>query len=319
LVPRTAFGADRYEGSDADERRLFYVALTRARDWLSLSHHERVTTRPVGPSPYLRELAEHAASPGAVKFPSIEPSGTAGATLELTFSELSQFLDCGLAYRLRNLLGFQPRLAPELGYGKAVHHVLRAVADHTKERGVVPTGNDIDRILEASFFLPTANKPAHRQLKDAARRLVTTYTRDHAHDLYRVWETERPFELHVEGVTISGRADVILDQEGGVPTALAILDYKTSTRPDTEADHALQLQVYADAGRREGLDVRGAYVHDLKAAARSDVDIRSAAIAGAEVTIRSAADRLKARDYAPNPGRRCRTCEVRTVCDAAER
>jgi hypothetical protein len=29
---------------------------------------------------------------------------------------------------------------------------------------------------------------------------------------------------------VTGRADVILDEEGGVPTALAIVDYKTSTR-----------------------------------------------------------------------------------------
>ena len=63
-------------------------------------------------------------------------------------------------------------------------------------------------------------------------------------------------------------AEVILDQEGGVPTALAIVDYKTSTTGDV-ADHALQLQVYTDAGRREGLDVRAAYVHDLKAAERT--------------------------------------------------
>jgi DNA helicase-2/ATP-dependent DNA helicase PcrA len=319
LVPRNAFAAHRYEGSDADERRLFYVALTRARDWLTVSHHERVTSRPVGPSAYWTELADHRVDPGGITYPVIEPSGTGEATLELTFSELAQFLDCAMAYRLRNLLGFQPRLAPELGYGKAVHHVLRAVADHTKQAGMVPTEGEIDSILHASFFLPTANKPAHRQLKDAARRLVTAYTRDHADDLYRVWESERPFELHLPGVTISGRADVILDQEGGVPTALAVLDYKTSTRPETEAHNALQLQVYADAGRREGLDVRGAYVHDLKAATRSGVDVGDPAIAEAEVTIRAAADRIKTRDYTPNPGRRCRTCEVRTVCGSAMR
>ena len=31
---------------DADERRLFYVAMTRARDWLSVSRHERVNKQP---------------------------------------------------------------------------------------------------------------------------------------------------------------------------------------------------------------------------------------------------------------------------------
>ena len=32
LVPREMFDASRYEGSDEDERRLFYVAITRARE-----------------------------------------------------------------------------------------------------------------------------------------------------------------------------------------------------------------------------------------------------------------------------------------------
>jgi DNA helicase-2/ATP-dependent DNA helicase PcrA len=94
------------------------------------------------------------------------------------------------------------------------------------------------------------------------------------------------------------------------------LDYKTSTA--AAADHGFQLQVYADAGRREGLDVRAAYVHDLKAGARSTMDVDDAAIESAEVKVRAAADRLRVRDYCPSPGPRCRTCEVRTVCHAAK-
>ena len=86
-------------------------------------------------------------------------------------------------------------------------------------------------------------------------------------------------------MTVTGRADVILDEEGGVPTALAIVDYKTATHGEI-SDHDLQLQVYADAGRREGLDVRAAYVHDLKAAARDPVPVEPAAIS------RSRDDRL---------------------------
>jgi DNA helicase-2/ATP-dependent DNA helicase PcrA len=258
LVPRDRFAADRYEGSDADERRLFYVAATRARDWLSISRHGKVKSRAVAPSPYYRELAHLDVDPGAVRTPAVSARPDAGdETISLTYSELAMFLDCGLAFRFRNLIGFQPRLAPELGYGKAVHHVMRAVAEATRSTGRIPDPAKIDAILDASFFLPTANKPAHRQLKDAARRLVAAYTAEHPDDLHRVWEVERPFELHLDGVVLTGRADVILDHEGGVPTALAIVDYKTSTHGDT-ADHALQLQVYADAGQREGLDVRGA-------------------------------------------------------------
>jgi DNA helicase-2/ATP-dependent DNA helicase PcrA len=195
---------------------------------------------------------------------------------------------------------------------------MRAVAEFTRASGRVPTPAEIEEILHDSFFLPSANKAAHRQLRDAAERLVTTYIAKHEDDLHRIWETERPFELHLDGVTVSGRADVILDHEGGVPTALAIVDYKTATSSDG-TDHELQLQVYTDAGRREGLDVRGAYVHDLKAAARQPVPVDLATVRTAEATVAQAAARVRARDYRPNPGQRCRRCEVRTICGSAVR
>lgn len=317
-LPRTLFDAARYEGGDAEERRLFYVALTRARDLASVSRHDTPGKRRVKPSPYWEELAAAVGTvdDGTFDRPVVEPvSSGEAATLELTYSDLASYLDCAMAYRLRGLLGFQPRLAPELGYGKAVHHVLRTVAEHTRARGRVPTERQVESILDESFFLPAANKPAHRNLKAAARRLVDRYVTDHPDDLHRVWETERPFELHLDGVTVSGRADVILDQEDGAPTALAILDYKTSTRP--EDAHDLQLQVYADAGRREGLDVRGAYVHDLKGNTRTAVDVGRDAVGEAERLVQDAAIRIRARDYTPSPGTQCRTCEVRTVCGSA--
>lgn len=318
LVPRDRFNANRYEGTDGDERRLFYVAITRARDWLSVSCHERVTTNQVAPSPYWRDVAHPQIDPDKIALPAIEAvGGGEDEPIALTFSELALFIDCGMAFRLRNLIGFQPRLAPELGYGKAVHHVLREIAEATQATGRVPNAKEIDRILDNSFFLPTANKPAHRQLKDAARRLIARYATEYQADLHRVWETERPFELHLEGITVSGRADVILDREGGVPNALAIVDYKTSTHGD-ELEHALQLQVYADAGRREGLDVRGAYVHDMKAATRDSIDVDHEAIGRAEAIVSTAAGHIRARQYRPNPGLRCRRCEVRTICRYAQ-
>lgn len=84
---------------------------------------------------------------------------------------------------------------------------------------------------------------------------------------------------------------------------------------DVLDDH--QLQVYTDAGRREGLDVQAAYVHDLKAGVRSTVIVDDAAIGAAETAVTDAAARLRARDFTPSPGQRCRSCEVRAVCAAA--
>lgn len=146
-LPREMFNAARYEGSDADERRLFYVAITRARDFVSVSRHDRVTTKRVRSSPYFDEADGHRCKPGQVRFPVVEPRrADEEQPVTLSFSELSQYLSCGMEYRLRGLLGFQPRLAPELGYGKAVHHMLRAVADHTRgdRQGAINTGDRPD-------------------------------------------------------------------------------------------------------------------------------------------------------------------------------
>ena len=161
-------------------------------------------------------------------------------------------------------------------------------------------------------FNPTESRRA--KMKDAARRLIGNYINHHEADLHRVWETERPFELHLEGVTLSGRADVILDKEGGVPTGLAIVDYKTSTDGDI-TPYELQLQVYANAGQREGLDIRATYLHDLNGT-RHAVAVDADSIQSAEGIVGEAAARIRSRDLEPSPGARCRTCEVRTICSA---
>jgi DNA helicase-2/ATP-dependent DNA helicase PcrA len=229
LVARHLFSPQRYEGSDADERRLFYVAMTRARDWLSLSRHERITSRRVGASPYHQEVTGHAAEL-PLPLPPVEQIRNADANdpVTLTFSELA-------AYRRLRVLLPPPHRArvpavagARTGLRQAVHHILRAVAEYTMRRGYPPDGLEISRMLDEGFFLPAASKTAHHQLKEAARQLVHSYVREYEDDLRRVWETERPFELHLPTAIISGRADVILDVQDGELRSLAIVDYKTS-------------------------------------------------------------------------------------------
>jgi RecB family exonuclease len=138
----------------------------------------------------------------------------------------------------------------------------------------------------------------------AARQLVHSYVREYEDDLRRVWETERPFELHLPTAIISGRADVILDVQDGEVRSLAIVDYKTSADPAAGEDYALQLAIYADAGRREGLPIEAAYIHDLKAADRQPVDISTIAIAASEQTVEDSAAALRQRIFHASPGSR---------------
>lgn len=315
LVPREMFDANRYEGSDEDERRLFYVAMTRARDWLSLSRHKHVKSvkSTAGPSPYFSALSEHCFEVDEITVPKVTPTAETENELIISYSDLAAFMECGHAFRLRQRLGFRPRIAEAIGYGRAVHHILRTIAEITKANGKVPDQKTIEKLLDSSFFLPNASKFMHQKLKQGAKRLIDNYVADHAADLKRVFETERPFELHLDGVTIVGRADVILDYENGVPSALALVDYKSATVSDNSFD--LQLQIYTDAGRREGLDVQASYVHDLDSGQRIAIDVSSEALKDAEVTAVNAANQLKKRIFLANPEKsRCKICEVRTIC-----
>lgn len=310
LLPREMFEASRYEGSDADERRLFYVAVTRARDWVSLSSHARVNKQSGAPSPYLQAARDIAGVGGSAD--SFDSKSIEEPDLQVSYSDVAAYLACGRSYLLRSRLGFLPPVRDELGYGNAVHHVMRVLAEQTKSTGHMPTASEIDALVDSDFFLPFANKPAHRQMKARARALVQTYLDNHPDEFLRTWATERPFELYLDGVVVSGRADVIYDDHDGVPSNLAIVDYKTATGPEIEP---LQLQIYGDAGRREGLTVSAGFVHDMGKSVRHSVDVSDDAITAAEARVQSAAAGLRSLAFAPSPAReKCRHCDVRLLC-----
>lgn len=320
LIPREKFPASRYEGSDEDERRLFYVAMTRARDHLYLSTHERVTTKRIAPSPYFSEVA------GAVPVsdeplwtPTSLPTRPTGEDDKptFTFSELAAYQTCPLSFRLRNNLGFQPTAAKEIGYGKAVHHILRRLAESVLENGSLPSQADVDAIFDAEFYLPYADRPAFDNMRARAGDLVSQYLTDFPADLKRVWEVERSFELHLPEANIAGRADVILDREGGQLGALALVDYKTKTAAHLEPNHQLQLAIYTAAARGEGFDVRAAYLHDLASpqiSARKSVPTGEPQVNAAKLQASDLAKGIRSRRYSANVGDHCRTCDVRFVC-----
>ncbi len=312
-VPAHLFHAPRYEGSVNDERRLFYVAVTRARDRVSLSTFKRINNRQK-PSLFLDEIGV-LIQDGPADLPAPPPPDRADQEqelLEATFSDLASYKECGLAYRLRRQIGFQPPLAPELGYGRAVHHVLRRLADHVRRYRRKPTPKELDRLFDDEFYLPAANRPAYAEMRKRARDLVDKYVTEWETDLYRTWEVERPFELHLGDATVSGRADVILDEAEGGPPRLTIVDYKTAA--DNHESHDFQLQVYTDAGRREGLDVDRAFVHDLREGNRFAVPVNEPDVKTAEDLVRELVKGMRHRQYIAKPGKVCNRCDVKPIC-----
>jgi len=323
LLPESVFPVEtrqRYEGSDAEERRLFYVALTRARDVAYLSWFRRKTNR-FEPSAYLLEVTGGEPADAAELPLPAGPPGEQMAelpTIEVSYSDLAAFDECGHRYRLGHVLGFQTQIAPELGYGRAIHHVLRTVAEIVRASGRVPSDADTDAIVEREFFVPFASAQAWEAMRKAARRLVTRYAEQYAGDLTRVWAVERPFALHLDAGVVRGRGDVILDREGGRSGALAIVDYKVAADESREARYEEQLRVYALAGRGEGLEVQAAYLHELRDGTRRAVDISGEPTRRALAAVASRLDALRGARFEPKPEpARCATCEYAGLCSHA--
>lgn len=320
LLPETAFSRKarkRYEGSETDERRLFYVAMTRARDALYVSHFRRMKNR-TGPSPFFCECAT--GSPGTAPLPlppRREPLSADVPELDVSYSDLAAYSKCPLSYRMRALLGFQPQLAEELGYGRAVHNILRRLAEEARATGTPPTEADAARVIDGEFYLPFASHSQFEQMKRSAGAMVRQYLAKFSSDLLRTWDTERPFELRLPGAAVRGRADVIMDHEGGAPSSLALVDYKTADDPSQEDLYAFQLAIYAAAARDEGLDVRAAYLHELgpRSATRRQISLDDGGIQKAVNRARELAAGIADRRFPPAAEKqRCARCDVRPLC-----
>jgi DNA helicase-2/ATP-dependent DNA helicase PcrA len=319
LLPDNCFGHEaksRYEGGDSDERRLFYVAITRARDAVYLSHPRRKTNK-LSPSPYIQAVAETQIIRGLDELPS-PPSEVVRSRftpIELSFSDLADHEHCGHAYRLSRIFGFQREVADELGYGKAVHHVMRALADRHRVTGRPPTVDEIDEMVETELFVPFANRASYEQMERRVKSLVNTYVNSYVDDLERIWATEQPFEIRFSDGILSGRADVILDKEGEEPDSLAIVDYKVNTDSDRDVRYARQLQVYAAAARAEGLRVEALYLHALRGDRRDAVPHESssadAALKWAEKGVAAIA---RAQFPAKPEEKKCGGCDYIRIC-----
>jgi DNA helicase-2/ATP-dependent DNA helicase PcrA len=313
----------RYEGSVEDERRLFYVAMTRARDVLYASTFERITNR-AAVSPFLSELAgmlgldpKNLPTPDSLPCPSppdheapVEPK-----TIELGYSDLARYEDCGFQYRLSKIFGFEQELAQELGYGKAVHHVMRHLGEFALQNQRAPDAGELDGIILRELYVPFANTASFENMHKSVLHLARRYLRQWSEDLTRIWASERPFEIHFEGGILAGRADVILDREQGRPDHLAIVGYKTSVDEGLDDRYERQLQVYAAAGRQEGLQVDACYLHDLKQGDRNSVPVARENTDSAVEWAATCVSQIRTGVYPSRPAReKCKACDMQRIC-----
>lgn len=269
-LPEELVDKSRYQGREEDERRLFYVAMTRAREMLVLSWFEGYPSgTAAAPSRFLRDVLrvaprQHLQRAGQCQPDASRATAATQPLLETNFGELDTFSDCPRKYHLRCVCNFRPRLAPELGFGKLLHHVLAELA----RRGMAgrpATVEDVARILSEAQYLPFAGPVPRERLFKAAKRRLSGYVEEWGAELSRTVAAERKFEVPLEAARVTGQIDLVLRAEGGGDNDVELIDFKTAADTPNAEHRRNQLRLYAEAARVLGLNVVRLAIHDLDA------------------------------------------------------
>lgn len=325
IIPETIVrNADRYKGTVEDERRLFYVALTRAErhlfcSWASIPSNQQ--QRRV--SPFFRELT------GSEYVLTKEPKTSAPAritpkprkedlTLALTFSELKYYFECPYLFKLRFLYGFDTPISRALGYGKSLHDALAEIHAESM-KGKIPDKEDVPRLVDDHLHLPFANTLVEENLRRAARKALTRYLQDHGQNLNKLEHVEQVIELKLgEGMVVSGRVDLIRRTD---TNEIVVVDFKSDERAQAEDLSQKQLHIYAVgyeqlSGKRADL----IEVHNLdKGGAKREV-VDEALMTSTLTTVVEAGRKLRANQLPRlgNWGEKCVSCDMVGVCRKRE-
>jgi DNA helicase-2/ATP-dependent DNA helicase PcrA len=331
LVP----GEDAGGGHFHEERRLFYVAMTRAKDELVLtsaadygSGRPRKVSRFVvealdlpSPAPLPRKsqaqeaLLRHqpAQEPPAAR----EPALAEHETLTLSYRQVDDYETCPLKYRYVHVLRVPLLTHHGLVYGHAVHEAVRALFEH-RLAGKPFGEDDLVAAFKAAWvsegFLSRTHEEQRLRAGEASLR------RFHAEEALMPWSptaVEQDFTFYVDRNKVVGRYDLVLERKGHV----TVVDFKTG---DVETEkkalertrESLQLDVYALAwlrtkGRlpdRVELRFLESGLAAGRAPSREDVD-------AAEARIRSAAAGIRGRSFEARPTfAACSQCPFREIC-----
>ncbi len=322
-----------------EERRLFYVGMTRARDSLALyarASRSRKEPRPQGfvrelmDSPLARNwwasrtagayrtaLAAASATTGVAQWLMIAPSARLRSP-SLSATSIESYDRCPLQFKLRRDWKIPGRVSAALHFGQAVHTVLKDFYDALKA-GRRRTLQEVMELFRAQLEAAHVADPVQRALylRDGERHL-TRFVGLHAQqDAGSVLDTERSFEIRIGAVAVRGRVDRIDRIEG---ERVIITDYKTgAVRDQRYADQSLQLSIYAIAARDSWkLHPERLVLYNLADNSTVETSRTKAELESARERVQEVASRIAQGDFDPTPGYHCRSCAYRRLCPATE-
>jgi DNA helicase-2/ATP-dependent DNA helicase PcrA len=311
MLPREMFDVGRYEGGPEEEKRLFYVAITRARDRLVMSRFTRMT-RNVSGSDFFDHLEgapveERESHEFELEYETHEIVEEE-EILSFTPSEIINYALCPHHYRMNQMWGYAQKMSPLLGYGGALHFCMRHAAEFIKQ-GYHPA-SAVATAVDDGFHLQFASKDILSDVRSTAKVTLTKFAVAREEDMRNIQEVETRLEFPVQNATIAGKVDVILKAD----QSFEVRDYKTSDIVVSKDDAEFQLRLYSHGLRQVGWDISKASVAYLDGATIDDVPVAPADVATAKVRAEQIISQIKTSDFKPRPSSFCGECEYCGLC-----
>ena len=329
-----------------EERRLFYVAMTRARDSLHIYAREGTGKINKTPSGYMRDLIENKSltrwltavpargtqqtldifAEASLEYPAesqtnlwFEMPVLAGLHTRLSASAVDTYERCGLQFKLERDWRLSASPAAAMQYGATIHRVLKTYFDSVN-LGRPKTDDELiglfrldlaEQKIQEAYQHELYEKQGIAQLRDflaAARTLPPV----------QVLHTEQSFEIRVGDTTVAGRIDRVDRRPDG---SVAIVDYKTGKARDQEdADESLQLSLYAIAAQEKwGYTVGALIFHNLEENVPVMTTRTEAQLLTARSRVEAAAQGIADGVFEPKTGIHCNFCAYRSLCPVKEK
>ncbi|HEY3194378.1 MAG TPA: ATP-dependent DNA helicase [Candidatus Dormibacteraeota bacterium] len=307
----------------AEERRLLFVAMTRARRVLYLTHASHYEggrrwrdsrfleeVRAAGRRTVMeREIAASASGPGTAP-PQPSPHGGEGVPVVLSFSAIATYRDCPRQYWYRYELRLPAIQAAEAVQGVVLHEVLRRAAESRRQGKQVTAA--LVRSLHREVWSATSFPDARRAptFERNGVQQLEAYRRRGGFDAPPEF-LEQPFEVGVDGWTLRG----VIDRVDRTDSGWRIIDYK-SGRPISARRRDLQVELYA-LGAREALQLDPIELQVVYLASGETVPVEHSESLLAEVKRQGTevAEAVTDRRFEARPDRRrCRLCPYRLAC-----
>jgi DNA helicase-2/ATP-dependent DNA helicase PcrA len=321
ILPREGIrGQERFEGTIEDERRLFYVAVTRSQKFLHVTWAPATKQFYHKPSEFWENILvskwvkrKH---PDYSTRKRLNPQPREGvANVVFSFSDLKYYFECPYQFKLRILYGFNAPIHEALGYGKSLHDALAETHARAIQGDIVQL-DDVPQLIERHLHTPYAYPALRQQLEKAAHKVLSDYLTDNASDFDNIEFSEKRVEITLgEGVTVNGRIDLVRRRDTDETT---IVDLKTRERAQAEEVTETQLHVYA-LGYQELTGRRPDFVevYELSERKRLPRSVDDDFVADVKKEVRLAANALRLSDLPPAPAsKKCVACDYPGMCTA---